>query len=266
MTQIKTDQIDQTISINKDKMSFAEWLAAVLLPQDETPDDPTIQNIVVAMQAWNAAEIADAIGSIIGRVCLDAKGNPDVETAQRFSKSEVIQKAIWMRRGSRLNAVRNLDRIGVAMAALYEAMNIAVDVLQQRDEWQVPIDRTDTLEAAEVEAKDTGYIASAVIDKFDDHSKHEEMQAEDNFFSEMLLDREMDEIERLDTYYESRMQQTTLRREELRREEVVWGKLNKGSHRRKVNSRNSGQNRSDVIWSRAMNALRRTTTRRWAIA
>ena len=130
-----------TINLSIDRFNLGAWLSDLLLPSDEAQDYPTAESVIRAVSSWNAGEIADAIGSIIGAVCIDRYGDADTWTARLFTENKLIRGAIGLRRGSRLYVQRNLDRRGKALRGLEEAVRIAEGILTRRAMFSAPLDR-----------------------------------------------------------------------------------------------------------------------------
>ena len=109
-------------------LGFGYWLATKILPAEQMPDSPHVDAVIGAMENWSAAEIGDAIGTIIGSVCLYRNGMVNAKAASLFTDSDVIRKAVGLRRGSRQDSVRNREKRGVAFAALHETIRIASQI------------------------------------------------------------------------------------------------------------------------------------------
>ena len=77
-----------TVNLSIDRFNLGAWLSDLLLPSDEAQDAPTAESVIRAVSSWNAGEIADAIGSIIGAVCIDRYGNADTWTARLFTEKQ----------------------------------------------------------------------------------------------------------------------------------------------------------------------------------
>ena len=263
----------QNITINKTFTTFAEWLADTLLPASDVPETLSTKSVVRAMRGWNAAEVADAISSVVTKTIFDENGNPDMEAAQRFTSAEVIQRAIGLRRGSRLDTIRNKEKVGLAFAALYETISIAAEILDERDVWQAGTEQFDAVadENALVQVQVHQFDAlsreevemNVEADRFD-VTAYEEEQAQDDFFVTMLNDDELLFGEIQDAIYEMSLSRRTLRRDRLRMIDIEINKMN--IRERGAGKRNSGRNRNEVSWSKFLNAIRRPSQRKEATA
>ena len=130
-----------TTNILSNGFSITKWISDLLLPADEAEDSQSVESIIEVVSGWNAGEVADAIGSIIGEVCIDRYGEADMEAARLFSESKVIRRSIGLRRHSRLYTQRSLGRSGPALKALREAIRIAEGVIMQRAMFSAQLDR-----------------------------------------------------------------------------------------------------------------------------
>ncbi len=108
---------------------ISEWLQELLLPETDHSDQPTIESVTQAMRSWNAAEVADATGSIIYEV-VTRDGRPDATLARRFTDNRTIRMGVGLRRGSKLDNIRNREQLGLAWAALRETLDITIDTLR----------------------------------------------------------------------------------------------------------------------------------------
>lgn len=108
---------------------ISEWLQELLLPETDHSDQPTIESVTQAMRSWNAAEVADATGSIIYEV-VTRDGRPDSTLAKRFTDNRTIRMGVGLRRGSRIDVLRTREKLGLAWAALHATLEITLDTLR----------------------------------------------------------------------------------------------------------------------------------------
>ena len=223
-----------TINLSIDRFNLGSWLSDLLLPSDEALDSPTAESVIRAVSSWNAGEIADAIGSIIGAVCINDCGDADTEAARLFTKNRLISSAIGLRRRSRLYIQRNLDRRGRALRGLEEAVRIAEGVLTRRAMFSAPLYR-----------------------------RHESL--EDNpLFRGVSDDEELAQAETIDIDYAPVTSSGTYRRANVRQNEIELDRLNGTFRAERSGKRNSGVNRRDKVDSRARNAFFRNASMRRA--
>ena len=216
-----------SISIDKNYVSISEWLQNLLLPADEQGDSPTIKSIKTVMRSWNAAEVADATASIIYKAVTDENGNADMDIASLFTDSEIIQLGVSLRRGSRIDAIRNREKLGLAWAALHETIRIVLKVMTARDFWVV------------AEPQDFDGLA------------YDYEQGVDESFAVMLDNEETFHNEIQDSLFEQFTKPDT--RDLLHRLDILYGKLN----RIETDRHRSKRNRKAVVDSRAVNAMQR---------
>ncbi len=112
-----------TLDITTNNSKTAEWLQDILLPAEDRTAQPTIETVTQAMKDWNAAEIGDAISSIIIAVALK-DGKPNTEMARRYASDSLIQQGVGLRRGSRLHSTRNRAKLPMAWAALRATLQV----------------------------------------------------------------------------------------------------------------------------------------------
>lgn len=221
-----------TINLSIDRFDIGTWLSDLLLPSDEAQDVQTTESVIRAVSSWNAGEIADAIGSVIGAVCIDDYGDADNWAARLFAESKVISSAIGLRRRSRLYIQRNLDRRGRALMGLEEAVRIAEGILTRRA------------------------MYSAQLDRF-----HDDIE-DDLLFRHIVADVELELAEAADTDYAGVTSSSMDRREKTRQNEIDLDKLNGRFRAGRSGKRNSGVNRCDKVKSRARNAFFRSASMR----
>ena len=240
------------ISINKNE--FAEWLAELLLPTQDEVEEPS--DVVKMIREWNPAEVGDAVASIIAKVCIDDSGNPDMEAAQKFADAEIVKLSAGLRRGSRQDIIRNREKMPMALAGLYETVNIASEILAERDGWQVTSETPETSnpDAPEWEADMAGFDGLA----------YDYDQSINECFVEMLDDDEMAHHESQDAAFALCLSQRTIRRARLREIEIEINKMNMGW--RGAGKRNSGRNKSEVVWRKLLNAMQRRSSQRREVA
>ncbi len=220
-----------TIILSND-FNMSKWVSDLLLPTDEAQDFQTVENIIEVMASWNAGEIADAIGSIIGAVCIDQRGEADMEAARLFSESKSIQRVIGLRRRSRLFTQRNLGRNGPALKAVREAVNIAEEVLTRRGQF------------------------TALFDRY-----HE--SAEDDIILQDVPEVEDTENSAVqNAYFEGVMTTHQDKRTRARASDVDLKKWNGLFRAGRSDKRNTGRNAGDKLASRAMNAYHRRPSMR----
>ena len=80
-----------------------------------------------AVTDWHPADVADAIATLISDTVYDGRGKADRAAAQRFARSTAVRRAVSMRRGSRLDTVRNLNKMPAAIQGLLSAIVIAYE-------------------------------------------------------------------------------------------------------------------------------------------
>ena len=240
------------ISINKN--DFAEWLAELLLPTQDEVEEPS--DVVKMIREWNPAEVGDAVASIIAKVCIDDNGKHDMEAAQKFANAKIVKLSAGLRRGSRQDIIRNREKMPMALAGLYETVNIASEILAERDGWQVTSETPETSnpDAPEWEADMAGFDGLAYA--YD--------QSISESFVEMLDDDEMAHHESQDAAFALRLSQRTIRRARLREIEIEINKMNLGW--RGAGKRNSGRNKNEVVWRKLLNAIQRRPSQRREVA
>ena len=214
--------------------SMSKWISDLLLPADEAQDFPTVENIIGIVSSWNAGEIADAIGSVIGAVCIDQYGEADMEAARQFSESKLIQRTIGLRRRSRLFTQRNLGRSGPVLKALREAIDIAERVLTQRQQFRAQLGRC-----------------------------HEGIE-DSRCFQQILDDGETGEAASTDAYFAGVISDAHDRRTKTRDNVIMLDKLNGTFRTSRDGKRNSDRSRRAMALSRAMNAYHRRASMRRA--
>ena len=223
-----------TINLSIHKFNIGNWLGDLLLPEDETQVAPSVESIIKAVSSWNAGEIADAIGSIIGAVCIDQYGEADTEAARLFSENRLIRNTIGLRRRSRLYTQRNLGKRNKALRALEEAIRIAEGVMMQRAMFRAQLGRY-----------------------------HEDIE-DDMFFQRLLDDEELDQAETADLHYSRATSSSMDRRTKARQDEITLDKLNGTFRASRSGKRNSGVNSRDRVNSHAKNAFFRSDSMRRA--
>ena len=224
-----------TINLSIDRFNLGAWLSDLLLPSDEAQDYPTAESVMRAVSSWNAGEIADAIGSVIGAVCIDRYGDADTWTARLFTENKLIRSAIGLRRGSRLFVQRNLDRRGKALRGLEEAVRIAESILTRRAMFSAP-----PLPPTTKTLKTTRYSGAC------------------------RTMRNWQQAETVDMDYARVTSSSTDRRAKTRQNEIDLDKLNGTFRAGRSGKRNSGVNRCDKVDSRAKNAFLRSASMRRA--
>ena len=223
-----------TINLSIDRFDIGTWLSDLLLPSDEAQDVQTTESVIRAVSSWNAGEIADAIGSVIGAVCIDDYGDADNWAARLFAENKIIRSAIGLRRRSRLYIQRNLDRRGRALRGLEEAVRIAEGVMTRRAMYSAQLERC-------------------------------HYDTEDDLFSRSILNgRKMEQADATDAYYAGVTSSGMDRRAKTRQNEIDLDKLNGTFRAGRSGKRNSGVNRCDKVESRARNAFFRSASMRWA--
>lgn len=223
-----------TINLSIDRFNLGAWLSDLLLPPDEAQDVQTTESVIRAVSSWNAGEIADAIGSVIGAVCIDDCGDTDTEAARLFTRNRLISSAIGLRRRSRLYVQRNLDRRNRALRGLEEAVRIAEGVLTRRVMFVAQLDR-----------------------------QHENLE-DASLFRSVPDDEELAQAGTVDMDYGSVTSSSANRRAKTRQNEIDLDKLNGTFRAGRSGKRNSGVNRRDKVESRARNALFRNASMRRA--
>ncbi len=219
-----------TVNLSIDRFNFGAWLSDLLLPSVEAQDSPTAESVIRAVSSWNAGEIADAIGSVIGAVCINRYGEADAWTARLFAENRLVRSAIGLRRGSRLYVQRNLDRRGKALRGLEEAIRIAEGVLTRRA------------------------MFGAQIDRYHDDT-------EDDLLSRRIVeDEELVRAEATDAEYAGVMNSSLFTRARTRQNEIDLDKLNGTFRAGRSGKRNSCVNRCDKVESRARNAFFRSAS------
>ncbi len=222
------------INLSIDRFNLGAWLSDLLLPSDEAQDVPTTESVIRAVSSWDAGEIADAIGSVIGAVCIDDYGDADNWAARLFAENKLIRGAIALRRSSRLYVQRNLDRQGKALRGLEEAVRIAEGVLTRRAMFSAQIDR------------------------------YHEGTEDDLLFRRIVDDVELQPAEATEADYAGVMTASMVRRAKTRQNEIDLDKLNGMFRAGRSDKRNSGVNRCDKVESRARNAFFRSASMRRA--
>ena len=219
-----------TINLSIDRFNLGAWLSDLLLPSDEAQDYPTAESVMRAVSSWNAGEIADAIGSVIGAVCIDRYGEADAWTARLFAENKLIRGAIALRRSSRLYVQRNLDRRGKALRGLEEAVSIAERVLTRRAMFSAPLDR------------------------------YHDVIEDDLLFRCIADDVELERVEAAYADYAGATSSSADRRAKARQNEIDMDKLNGTFRAGRSGKRNSGVNRRDKVESRARNTFFRSAS------
>ena len=223
-----------TINLSIDRFSLGAWLSDLLLPSDEAQDVQTTESVILAVSSWNAGEIADAIGSVIGAVCIDDYGDADNWAARLFAENNLIRSGIGLRRRSRLYIQRNLDRRGSALRGLEEAVRIAEGILTRRAMFSAPLYR------------------------------HHESLEDAPLFKSVPDDERLAQAETVGMGYASVTCSCADRRAKARQNEIDLDKLNGTFRAGRSGKRNSGVNRCDKVESRARNALFRNASMRRA--
>ena len=221
-----------TINLSIDRFNLGAWLSDLLLPSDEAQDFPTAESVIQIVSSWNAGEIADAIGSVIGAVCIDRYGDADAWTARLFAENKLVRSAIGLRRRSRLYVQRNIDRRGKALRGLEEAVKIAESVLTRRA------------------------MFSAQLDRY-----HDDIEGE-LLFLHVADDVELEREEAAYGDYAGVTSSSTVRRAKTRQHEIDLDKLNGTFRAGRSGKRNSGVNSCDKVESRARNAFFRSALMR----
>lgn len=223
-----------TINLSTDRFNLGAWLSDLLLPSNEAYDCRSAESVIRAVSSWNAGEIADAIGSVIGAVCIDRYGDADTWTARLFTENKLIRSAIGLRRRSRLYVQRNLDKRGKALRGLEEAVRIAESILTRRAMFVAPIDRY-----------------------------HADIE-DDLLFRRIVDDVDLELADADDADLVGLTSAKADRRAKTRQNEIDLDKINGTFRAGRSGKRNSGVNRCDKVESRARNAFFRSASMRRA--
>ena len=227
------DGIEPLINIG-DK-DFARWLADTLLPSDEREAVEVVGDVLVRTQAWKPADVADGIGSIIGRICIEVCKD-DLGVEREFTRSRTIRQSVGIRRGSRVNSVRNREKMRLVLTGLLAAIRIAFDILREIAGWR----------ARRWESEDMSAV---------DGPAYDARQDGDNFPDDISYELELSEMCEEDAYFESFVSPGARQRT---RDDLISVRNLDGLFRGHCSGRrNAKRNPKDVRLSKGMKALRR---------